>query len=200
MSEERKKLKPVINKNSVVSTKTPLRKKISGAFIKEDIKDVKKFIISDYVIPGIKVGILNALSMIFMGEAMGRWPFDEKSDRSRGYYDRASYSDYYRSRSGYGYDSRDRDREEYRGKLYNEKMDYRNVILRNRDDAEKIIRCMHARIDEAGAVSVAEMFDLLDISTSYTDNNWGWSSHRDIGIKRIPAGYLIDVTEARYIG
>lgn len=200
MAEERQKLKPVVSSDSVVSTKMPLRKKIAGAFIKEDIKDVKKFIISDYVIPGIKVGLLNALSMMFMGEAIGKWPFGgdwSGRNRARGYYDMPSYSDYYRSRSRYS--SQD-DRDEYRGKLYNEKMDYRNVVLRNREDAERIIRTMHARIDEVGAVSVAEMFDLLDISTNYTDNNWGWNDHRDIDIRRVPSGYLIDVREARYIG
>lgn len=186
---EKRKLEPIVKKDSIVSTKKPVGKRIAENFIKEDVKDIKNYILMDVIIPGIKNVVLDMLSMAFFGETRSR---DRSRRDDRGYY---SYSSRYRSSSSSS-SSRDRDRR-YDN---DDKTDYRNIVLRERDDAEEIINQLCYRIRETGKATIGDLFDLLDIAGRYVDNDWGWTSERDIGIRRVSSGYLIDVAEARYVG
>lgn len=188
-ADEKKKLEPVVKKDGIVSTKKSVSKRLAENFIKEDVKDIKNYILMDVIIPGIKNVVLDMLSMAFFGETRSR---DRSRRDDRGYY---SYSSKYRSSSSNS-SSRDRDRRYDR----DDKADYRNIILRERDDAEEIINQLCYRIRETGKATVGDLFDLLDIAGRYVDNDWGWTSERDIGIRRVSSGYLIDVAEARYVG
>lgn len=187
---QKEKLAPAIKKDAVVSTKKPLGDKFKELFIPEDVKDVKSYVVMDVIIPGIKNTVLDVLEMMFFGEIRGR--------KKKSYYDggkeRVSYNSYYRSDSSRG-SSRSRDRRDDR----DDKVDYRNIVLRNRGDAEEVVDRMHKRIKEFGAASVADLLDLIDVSGRYTDNNWGWTDERDIGVRRVSSGYLIDVSEAEYL-
>lgn len=189
VSSDRQKLNPIVKKSSVVSTKKPLSQKFTELFISEDTKDVKSYVIMDVLIPTVKNTILDVIEMIFFGGTTGR--------RSRGSYsnrDRVSYSSYYRSE--YNGSRRDSDDRRYSS---NEKVDYRNIVLRDRRDAEEVITELKRRIDTYQQATIADLLDLIDISSSYVDNNWGWTDERDIGIRRVNSGYLIDVAEAKYL-
>lgn len=187
---DRVKTTPVVSKSSVVSTKKPLSQKFTDTFIKEDVEDVKSWLIMDVIIPGVKNTILDMLGMMFFGGNGGY------SRRGRNAYDRerVSYNSYYKS----SYDGRvNTNRSQSRTERpMNDKVDYRNIILQRRDDAEKVVQEMWRRIDDYGQVSIAEMLDLMEISGKYTDNNWGWTNRNEIGLRRVANGYLIDVAEA----
>lgn len=186
---EKEKLKAVVKKDSVVSTKKSLRKRFADLFIKEDIGDVKEYIIYDVIIPGAKRLFLNSLSMILVGEVM------DSGKRGRSGYGRTNYGGYYSK------DRERRSRERDRDRYYEEdpKIDYRNIVLSKRVDAEDVVDALHERIDKYDTASVADLFDLIDVAGKYTDNNWGWDDKRQIGIRRVSDGYLIDVDEARYL-
>lgn len=191
---DREKISPVVSRDQIVSTKKPLGKKFAETFMTEDATDVKTWLIMDVLIPGIKNTILDVLSVMFFGETGSR-----NNRRRRDRDDRVNYSSYYRGNSDqkrkhsrYGrdgqYDSDDR-------------VDFRNIVLRQRGDAEEIIENMRRRIRDNNSVSVAELLDLIDLpqQSRYTDNNWGWDDERDIGIRRVSSGYLIDVAEPKYL-
>lgn len=188
------KVTPVVTKGSVVSTKKSLAQKFADTFIREDIDDVKTWLITDIIVPGIKDTILDMLGMMFFGGNGGSY----RRGHGRSGYDRehVSYNTYYRSDYG-GRSSRREDRGSRRPS--NDKVDYRNIILQRRDDADRVVDEMCRRIDQYGQVSIAEMLDLMEISGKYTDNNWGWTSEKDIGIRRVSNGYLIDVAEAELL-
>lgn len=193
VQKSREKISPVINKDSIVSTKKPFGKKLAETFMTEDAGDVKSWLIMDVIIPGLKNTILDMISMLFFGETNSRSRRNRRRDRD----DRVNYSSYYRE-SSY-------DRREYRRKddRYDsdDRIDFRNIIVRNRSEAERIIEAMRDRIrnSESESVSVAELLDLIDAPSRYTDNNYGWDDERDIGIRRVSSGYLIDVAEPKYI-
>lgn len=189
-SKTREKISPVIDRDRVVSTKKPLSKKFFETFMTEDTKDVKTWLMMDVLIPGIKNTVLDILSMMFFGEVDTR----SRGRRSKRE-ERDSYFDYrgrYRTSSSTRrgrtdrYDSDDR-------------VDFRNIVLRNRDDAERVIRALRNRILDDGSASVADLLDLIDVAGRYTDNNYGWDDERDIGIRRVSSGYLIDVAEPKYL-
>lgn len=187
--ERKEKLKSVVNKGNIVSTKRPFGKKLLDSFLTEDGDDIKTWLIVDVIIPGIKNTVLDMLQMAFFGET-----------RSRGsskYNDYTSYSSRYRSSR---YSNRDRDNRHNEGRYESDdRFDYNNIILRNRDEAERVVEELRKRIRDYKCASIADLFDLLDLSSRYTDNNYGWTDERDIGIRRVSSGYLIDVAEVRYL-
>lgn len=193
--KSREKVSPIVKRDQVVSTKKPLGKKFAETFMTEDTKDVKSWLLMDVIIPGVKNTILDILSMMFFGEVDNR----RRGRRSRDD-DRRNYSGYY---SGGSSSSRDRrDSRRRRDDSYydsDDRVDFRNIVLRNRNDAEDLIEEMRRRIKVEGSVSVATLLDLIDVPGRYTDNNWGWDDERDIGIRRVSSGYLIDVAEPKYL-
>lgn len=187
--KEKSKLKPVVKKGNVVNTKKPLGKRFASVFTEKDGKDIRNYIVFDWLIPGIKNGILDILSLMFFDEVR-----DRKRSRNRDR-ERTSYSSYYRGESSRS-SSRDRDRKRYRD---DDKVDYRNIILEHRDDAEDVVDALHRRIEKSGAATVADLLDLIDETSRFTDNNWGWTRKKDIGIRRVSRGFLLDVEEAEYL-
>lgn len=193
--KNREKIQPVINKDQVVSTKKPFGKKISETFMTEDAKDIKTWLIMDVLIPGVKSTILDIISMMFFGELSSSR--NRSSSRSRN--GRTNYSSIYRD----SYDRNERNRRR-RDDSYesDDNVDFRNIVLRERRDAERLIEEARRRIRDSSsqAISIAELLDLIDAPSRYTDCNWGWDDERDIGIRRVSSGYLIDVAEPKYIG
>lgn len=186
----REKIAPVIDRSKVVSTKKPLGKKISETFMTEDAKDVKTWLLMDVLIPGIKSTILDILSMMFFGETNYRGSSRKSSSSGR-----VDYRSKYQSSS-------ERTTRRRRNERYDsdDQVDFRNIIIRNREDAEDIIEEMRKRIRDVNSVSIADLLDLIDVPGRYTDNNWGWDDEMDVGIRRVSSGYLIDVAEPKYIG
>lgn len=190
---EEKTLAPVVTKDAIVTTKPSLGRKFTSAFISEDMRDVGDYILLDIIIPGIKNAIIDTLERIFFnGPSSDRRRSDRKRDSGR--YGRTSYESFYRSSSRR--DSRDNDDNKRR----DASVDYRNIVLSRREDAEEIVRQLRDYIEDYDSVSVARLLDLINEPGKYTDNNYGWTRPQDICVRQVRNGYLIDVTEAEYLG
>ena len=183
---EREKVKSVV-RDGVSSTKKSLGQKFVDAFIKTNKDDIRNYVLKDVIIPAVGGAVLDVVSMMFFGKTNGGY-YSGKSSYT-------SYSSAYKNSgpSKYFYGN-DKKYEE------NKNVDYRNIILNTRRDAESVLDEMHRRIEVYGYVTVAELLQLVDVIGNYTDNNWGWKSHDDIGLQRVGNGFLIKVTEARYVG
>ena len=188
--ESRDKLDAVVPKDRVVSTKKSLGSKISESFLGENLKEIGRYIFWDLAIPGIKNVILDTLSIMFFG----RDSRDRRDDRRDGA-PWSNYSSYYRGRER---SSRNKKRREYSRDDEDRRVDYRNIVLKYRQDAENVVDDLYDRIEHFGMASVADLLDLVGAVGEPTDNNWGWDRKQDIGIKRIPKGFLIDVAPAVY--
>lgn len=191
VKKEAPKATPVVSKSAVVSTKKPLTQKFKDAFIAEDVADIKSWFVEDILIPGAKNTVLDMLSMMFFGNrSSGRNTSYNFSRRGSQSYGGASYASYYNSQRG-----SERPANPTRS-YHNSKIDYRDIVLERRDDAQKVVDEMRFRIGEYGQVSIAEMLDFMEITSNFNDNNWGWTRPNDIGIRRLNNGWLIDVAEA----
>lgn len=162
--------------------------------------ELKDYLFKEALLPWAKHTVLDMLSMTLFHEHIA-----DDFYRRDSYYDRygnrgRAYSGYYGSNT-YGNSARDRDRkrptEYYRR---DDRVDYKNIILRSRGAAEDIVSEMQERVYRFGQVSVAELFDMLNVSSEAVDNSWGWTDERDIGIRSVSNGWLIDLKEARYLG
>jgi hypothetical protein len=199
-SGDKTALAPVVDKEQVIVQKKSLGSKFADAFISDAAKDVKSYILEDVIIPGVKDTIINCLEMIFFGGTSSRRSarvsrLNDSNSNYRAFY-QSEYDSYgapprRRERSGRRYPRED---------SYGDRIDYRNIIVRDRGAAEEIVSTLRGRIEKYGEATKADLFELIDTPSSYQDNNWGWSNPRDIGIRRVSSGYLIDVADAEFLG
>ena len=170
-----KKIEKVVSGTAKVKKKSEA-KKFADVFITEDIENVKSYILMDVLVPAVKKAIsdvvTNGIDMILYGES-GR---TKKSSASK-----ASYRNYYdRGKNDRGNSSGMR-------RAY----DYDDIILDDRGEAEDVLERMYELIDTYDNVSVADYYDLLGVSSDYTDNKYGWTELPNSSVVRVKDGYKI---------
>lgn len=157
-------------------------RKFTDIFISEDVDNVKSYILLDVIVPSVKRAvsdvIKNGIDMLLYGETDHRSSSSTASKVSyRSYYDKNKNSEprQVRSHTGYGYD---------------------DIVLDSRGEAQEVLDRMDELVATYGTVSVADMYDLVGISGSYTDNKYGWTDIRSARIVRIRDGFVIKMPRA----
>ena len=182
---DEKKIQKRVSKPAKTKKKGELRK-IAEEFIVDDVKNIKTYVITDVLIPTIKDTIwdilTNTLDMfLFKGT---------KDHRKRGKSSpKISYRDYYDSKNdrGRNYEIRDR-------------FDYDDLEFDSRGEADAVLTGMLETIDQYGVVSVADMYDMADVTAPYTGNRYGWTSLRNAEVVRVRNAYIIKLPKAKPIG
>lgn len=181
--EEKKKVDKVV-KGKVKTKKKNNITKFADVFISEDISSVKDYIFGEVLIPAMKKAlsdiVTNGIDMILYGESGSN---KKKSPGSR-----VSYTNYY--------DRRDRDYDRYRYRETRTGYSYDDITLESRGEAEDVLSRMDELIDNYGIVSVADLYDLVGITGSYTDNKYGWTNIRNAQVVRVRDGYKIKLPRA----
>lgn len=173
LSDEPKKVEKVI-KGKVKTRKKSEIKKFADTFITEDMANVKSYILTDIVVPSVKKAISDVVDTILFGGS-GRKSSTGSRVSYGSYYNKDSRRPIERNRMGYSYD---------------------DIIFDSRGEAEKVLMGMDELIDTYKMVSVADFYDLVGISGSYTDNKYGWTDIRDASVLRIRDGYIIKLPRA----
>lgn len=190
-----KKIDPIISKDKLVKQKKSLLQRLFPDFfdIKRNKGEIKDYLIKDIIVPGIKNGILDMLYLIFFNERRRSSKYNDYTSKFRGtsiVYNNREYNKSYNNNEKKEKNKYDSD----------DSVDYRNIIVDDRMVADSIVAKMHSIIDDCGAVSVADLLSIVDLTSNYIDNDWGWKHTEEIGVKRVSGGFLIDVTDAHYIG
>lgn len=183
-SSERK-LEKVVTGGATKRKKTEVRK-FAGLFIPEDVEDIKSYILRDVIIPGIKNGIADAVSIILFGNT-GKLGRSSKSSASK-----TSYQRYYR-------DERDDSRSSNRSATA-AGYDYDDILFDDRGDAELVLEQMQEAINQYDVVSVADYYDLAGVSnTNYSANRYGWVDIYSAKVVRTRDGYVIQLPRPKQI-
>lgn len=181
-TQEKRVEKPVVT-GKVVAKKKGLFSKLSEEFISEDAKNVKSYVFGEVLIPAIKKAIsdivTDGIDMILYGGSRG--------DRKRGPADTVSYRNYYDRGGRSARDTR---------AVSNTRYSTDDVVLSSRAEAEEVLDRMFELLDTYTVVRVADLYDLVGITGSYTDNNYGWTSLRTAEIVRVRDGYIIKMPRA----
>jgi len=187
-NEEKKELEQNEKRTEKIVTgvvkkkKRGLFSKLSGEFISEDAKNVKSYVFGEVLIPAIKKAIsdivTDGIDIILYGES-------RKGGR-RSTADRVSYRSYYDSST----------RRESRAPMTYNGYSYDDIILSTRGEAEDVLSRMDELIDSYGLVRVADLYDLVGITGSFTDNKYGWTNIRNAEIMRVRDGYMIKMPRA----
>lgn len=69
--------------------------------------------------------------------------------------------------------------------------DFGEIIIDTRVEAEAVIDKMFHQMEKYGQVTVSDLYDLVGITSAYTDNKWGWIDLQGTDIRRTRDGYLL---------
>lgn len=75
------------------------------------------------------------------------------------------------------------------------RQDVGDIILVSREEAELVIERLTDIIDKYEVASVADLYDLVGLPSTYVDNNWGWLSLNYANVRQIREGYLLDLPQ-----
>ena len=176
-NSEKKKIEPVVKSGAKLRKKNELQK-VAGSIISEDAKSVKSYILMDVLVPAIKDAIedivTNGIRMLLRGDTSAR-----RSGPSGG----ISHISYNKA-----YDRRDRSSlDRPRGV-----MDFDDLILPTRYEAEEVLRSLDDLIETYRIVSVADMYEAAGIRDfEYTARNYGWKDIRRAEVVRVKNGYWL---------
>lgn len=181
-----RKLEKVVSGQTKTRKKSEVRK-FANIFIPDDTEDVKSYIVTDVIIPGIKNAIADVVSIVLFGEAgrLGRGGRDRKS--------KVSYQKYYR-------DDRD-DRREYGHPRSATNFEYDDILFETRGDADLVLDELESAIANYGIASVADYYDVAGMTChSYMANKYGWTDIRNAKVIRVRDGYILQLPRAMQIG
>lgn len=159
----------------VVTGEVKIKKRSKGRkfmdlFINEDGADIKEYLISEVLIPGVKDTILDLMNMLFYGRPRSK-------NKTGGTY--VSYNSF----SGGGQKQR---RPVRAGYIFDD------VIVETKDEAKDALAMLNEIIDRYGEASVGDFYEIVGItSNGYTDRQYGWRDIRDAYIRGTREGYLI---------
>lgn len=178
-----KKIEKVVSGPVRVQKKSELRK-VVDIFVSDDIHSVKSYIFDDVLVPAIKKAIDDIVSngihmLLYNGDRRN----GTKSSISK-----VSYGGFYKNSNDRAYPKAERVRSGF---------DYDSPLFDNRGDAEAVLSAMDDIIDQYGVVSVLDMYDLADYSTTnYAAQRYGWTDIHTASVARVSDGYIIRLPRA----
>lgn len=155
------------------------------AFVKEDIPNIKTYLVSDVIIPTIKNTIwdafTNTLDMILYG---GTGHSRKNGPGSS----RVPYVSYNKMSSNNGRAGSSRGNEPVRARY-----DFSYITFQSKQDADAVLSQMDEIMEAYNLVRVADLYDLIGQTCDYTDQKYGWQNIRNASVKRGRDGYYIEL-------
>ena len=86
----------------------------------------------------------------------------------------------------------------YRDAYYYKHVD--DIFFDSRETAEKVLKLLKEIINEYGFVTIADMYDLVGLNATYTEQKYGWVDLKEAKIIRVRSGYKLVLPEIIPIG
>lgn len=176
-----KRVTEKVVKGKVKKKKKSLGSRMSESFLEDDSANVFQYILWDVLVPAAKNTIsdvvTNAVQMFLFGE--NREPDRIRRDRNRSY---VSYSSYYED-----------DRKPRHGHRVNRRasQNFDDIFFDYREDAEEVLDRLADLLDQYNMVTVQDLYDLVGITSNYTDQKWGWYNLNTARVVRCRDGYAL---------
>ena len=170
-----------VTSGKVMQKRKSLGKKFAETFLGDDIESVSSYILHDVIIPAAKNmmsdTVSNGIEMLLFGQVKG------SRTRRDGSKSHVSYSSYY-----------DRDKKPTRPSARNtSRHNFDDIILETRGEAEEVLSHLVDLTEDYGMASVADLYDLVGITSNFTDNKYGWDNLSSASVNRVKDGYLISL-------
>lgn len=186
-TEERKDnkpdIKPVVT-GKVNSRERGIGSKILGLFASRDINELKTYAIDDVIFPGMLKMAHAAVDIAFKRDV--RSYSTEKRRNTVTAYDRASQG---HSSVTYGGNEIG----------LRKKRDFRELIFEDKGDALEVLSSLVDLTGEYGQASIADLYDLCEVTSEFTDNKYGWTNLQNADIRRVSEGYILVLPKAEQL-
>lgn len=181
----------------VIRRKKSLGKRLKEHFLGNDSASVGEYVMDSVLIPALKDMIADATRsgvehFLFGGEDRRYGNRGRTTSRGRGLTrEPVNYSRYSRN-----YDDRppfppnDR-RTPSRRNRNNHNFD--DIILATRVEGQEVIDRLYMLMEKYEVVTIADLYDLLGLTSAYTDDGWGWTDLRGATVRHTRDGYLLDL-------
>lgn len=180
---------------SVVTSEVASRKKSLGRRLREiliggDTKSVAAYVIADVLIPQAKDMLAEAVSSGFE-----RLIYGEDRRPGRRYGARPSSGSgptNYTSYSARGNNPIGRQNSEDRrptATVKTQSLD--DILFATRVEAETVVSRMYDILRDYEAVSVSDLYSLINWTPAYTDQKWGWTDLHGTDVRRVRDGYVL---------
>lgn len=184
---ERKRAQKVVTGEVKLAKKSGFRKFINN-LIADDMPKVKDYIVTDVLIPSVKQAISNivgnGINMILYGDSNA----NRKSTNLP--VSNVSYASYYKNNN-------QRLVEQQRPNTDRSGLDYDNIVLPSRGEAELVLSQLEEIIMQYQFARIADLYDLVGISTNnHCANNYGWTNLSDAKYIMVRDGYLLKLPRA----
>jgi len=175
-------------KGRTTPKKQSLSKRFISTFLCADKEEVKSYLIEEVIIPALKENIadfINCAVSMFLFEEVSRRPYSRGGRNGQGGTTQTNYGKFYGQKTE---------------RLSNFQKPRANhnieeVYYETKSDASLVLDGMLEILNsDAGQVTVADFYDLSGMSTTFTDNNFGWRELRTARIMGSPSrGYWIEL-------
>lgn len=186
LKEESKPEFEKVVSGKVIQRKKGLGRKVAETFTGDDAHSVGEYILFDVILPAAKAMISDAASQgverLLFGETVR-----SRNTRSSG----STHTSYNRMYSP--------NREERpsgprtMSSRARASHDFDEIVLSTRVEAEEVLDCLIDAIDKYDVVSVADLYELVGITGSFTDDKWGWSNLAGSTVSHVRAGFLLNL-------
>ena len=186
-SQEDKDLKRVTS-GTARRRKKSLRKQFSETFVAGDAKTALHYVVFDVLIPAAKDMVADAGS-----QGIEKLIFGDS--RRKGATPPQAGATGYVSYNRYSMGSRQTSPQRAMSRQARSRHNFDEIVLEERTDAEEVIDRLFEVVSRYGSATVADLYELVGIEGSHTDNKWGWTDLRGAGVSRIRGGFLLDLPE-----
>ena len=186
--EEEKDIKRVTSEDPVRRKKS-LGKQFKETFVAGDVKSTVRYGVFDVLIPAAKDTVVEVLSQgiekLIYGDSRRRPGSTPPQSGPTGI---ISYN-------RYRMQSRQTAPQRVMSRQARSRHDFDEVVLTSRTEAEEVIDRLFEVVSRYGTATVADLYELVGITGTHTDNKWGWTDLRGAGVSRVRGGYLLDLPE-----
>lgn len=186
-----KKVERVVQ-GEVLRRKKPLGRRLASHFFGTDARGAMGHVVVDVLLPMIKDGFIESfhegIDNVFDNDRRSRRGRRRPGDGSY-----VSYGRYGSDRRGGRPDPRDRDEPRHMSRRGRANHNFDEIILPTRVEAEEVIDRLFDLCSKYEVATVEDLYEMVGITSEYTDKKWGWDDLRGVGAVRVRNGYLLDL-------
>jgi len=183
-----------------ITTSEPVRKRRSlgkqfkDTFIGGDVKSAVRYVAMDIFLPAARDTIVDAFSgwieKLIYGDSRRYRGTTHPQSGPTGY---VSYNRYSGPMGGSA--SRLPSAQRALSRQARARHDFDEIVLDSRTEAEQVIDQMFEVVNRYGSATVADLYELVGLSSAHTDHKWGWTDLSGAGVSRLRDGYLLDLPD-----
>lgn len=179
-----------VTSSEPIRRKKSLGKNFKNTFFGGDARGASQYVLFGVLIPSAKEAIVDAgrewIERLVLGDSRRRGP-QQRPSGPTGYvsYDR------------YAMGGRAAPPEPPRSisRRARAQHDFQEIILTSRQEAEDVIDNLFNVVSRYDAATVSDLYELVGLESTHTDQKWGWVDLRGAGVARVRNGYLLDLPE-----